>query len=1086
MIGKIILHEVRQRFFHWTTLLFFAMLIFQGIWYTKGNFDFYVNEGLLMNAAAIFYKNLAGGGMLMIIIVAIITGTALNKDLQYKTGQWVYTLPIHEKQFFLGRFLSAYAFNVIIAFGFVIGMLLVPYSGIGPEHRFGPTPIGQLLHGFAFLTMPNLFLLTSMFFFALVFTRKMAAGYLTILLTVVVFLVMQTTSESSGITTTLSLLDPFGYVATDGMILSLPTAERNTAYIPFSGNLFINRLVWLGFAVFLFLLTYFRFSFKRFLGDEKKKKNVKTTRQKQFTVSNVFNQKVGRPKLSFKTPDFLKKLLSLAILEFKNVVRPTSFRVILGIVLLMAILQNMFWNASYYIGPTVPLTSTMTFFRLSFGVFIMILLMVWAGELFFKDRTVKIHHITDTLPVPVWVTQLSRFFAMAAVSFVVAASFMVLGILAQIIKGGTALIELDLYIYDILGYNWGWLTYVLWIGLVFFISGLTGNRFLTHILCVGFFFGTILAFELGLAEQTRFAFAAVPGLEDYSEINGYGIWSISALWYFFMWTLLTLSFVLLGILFWSRGTGTVWWKKLGKRGHQLGWTGKLVALLALVGFFVLQSFIVKNVNDKGNFTPSAIEELESAEYEKNFGHLKTVVQPKIVHVDLKFDFHPNQRKASYQADMLLVNQSTTPIDSLFFNFEEHVSVEHLWFDGEALLPAIKNSEHRLYGYRLPHQLLPSDSLKLAVKAVKTYTGFTQSGEQSQPDLMFTGSFGHIRQFLPVLGYDSDRELLENRKREEHGLKKLTSRKAEVGNSMGLKEDFYAPDAQKVTGTITIGTEKGQMPIAPGRLLKSWEENDRSYQSFNITEPQPFNWYLASGSYQKNSSKAGEVQTHFLTSPKHQFNIPIYQKALHSTLSYIKAHMNAYPFKEVRVIEIPYYQEDFYAYPNTIAISEKEGWYADTTQLAEKSYLFHSLAAQTMRHWVASRINMANVQGVEMLSEALPEALAFQVLENEMGTKALNHILKKKKDYYDKERNNESNTEPPLLYADGADYLEPSKGAIALHQMRTAIGKERFMKILLEWTSHNPEEPKCFIDLYETLMQAVPKSEVEAIRKVFER
>ena len=197
-------------------------------------------------------------------------------------------------------------------------------------------------------------------------------------------------------------------------------------------------------------------------------------------------------------------------------------------------------------------------------------------------------------------------------------------------------------------------------------------------------------------------------------------------------------------------------------------------------------------------------------------------------------------------------------------------------------------------------------------------------------------------------------------------------------------------------------------------------------------------------------------------------------------------MNVYPFKAVRVVEIPYYQEDFYAYPNTIAISEKEGWYADTTHLAEKSYLFHSLAAQTMRHWVASQINMANVQGVEMFSEALPEALAFQVLENEMGTEALNHILKKKKDFYDKERNNESNTEPPLLYADGADYLEPNKGAIALQQMRTAIGKERFMEILLEWTSHNPEEPKRFIDLYETLIQAVPKSEVEAIKKVFER
>ena len=78
--------------------------------------------------------------------------------------------------------------------------------------------------------------------------------------------------------------------------------------------------------------------------------------------------------------------------------------------------------------------------------------------------------------------------------------------------------------YDMLGYNWGWLTYVFWIAVVFFVAGLTGNRFLTHILSVGAFLLVILAFELGLAEQTIYAYAAVPGLEDYSEISEYGIW----------------------------------------------------------------------------------------------------------------------------------------------------------------------------------------------------------------------------------------------------------------------------------------------------------------------------------------------------------------------------------------------------------------------------------------------------------------------------------------------------------------------------------------------------------------------------------
>ena len=168
MITKIIAHEVKQRFFHWTTILFFGLLIYQGFWFTKGNFDYYVNEGLLMNATSVFYKNLAGLGLFMFVIVAIVTGTSLYKDIQYKTAEWVYTLPVNEKKFYLGRFFSAYCYNVIIALGYVIGMLLVPYSGIGPDHRFGPAPLGQLLHGFVYFTIPNLFLLTSVFFFAMV------------------------------------------------------------------------------------------------------------------------------------------------------------------------------------------------------------------------------------------------------------------------------------------------------------------------------------------------------------------------------------------------------------------------------------------------------------------------------------------------------------------------------------------------------------------------------------------------------------------------------------------------------------------------------------------------------------------------------------------------------------------------------------------------------------------------------------------------------------------------------------------------------------------------------------------------------
>ncbi|MEL6650433.1 MAG: hypothetical protein AAFQ87_06445, partial [Bacteroidota bacterium] len=198
-ILSIIKSELKQRLFSWMSLIFFLMLVFQGIWYTKGTFDFFINEQVYMNASSIFYRNFAAMGMLMIIIIAIVTGGVLYKDIQFKTAGWVYALPINEKKFFVGRFIAAYLYLIILSSGLIIGHILVPYSGIGESHQFGPTPWGQLLHGWVLFTIPNLFFYVSLVFFAVVMTRRAATGYLAVFVVVILFLIAQTSSETGGV-----------------------------------------------------------------------------------------------------------------------------------------------------------------------------------------------------------------------------------------------------------------------------------------------------------------------------------------------------------------------------------------------------------------------------------------------------------------------------------------------------------------------------------------------------------------------------------------------------------------------------------------------------------------------------------------------------------------------------------------------------------------------------------------------------------------------------------------------------------------------------------------------------------------------
>lgn len=1082
MIGKIIQFELKRRLGQWTSLLIVLALVFQGIWYTQGTFDFYANQDLLMNAPAIFYKNLAGGGILMIIIVAIITGGVLYKDIEHKTSQWVYTLPVKEKGFFVGRFVSAYLINVILAFSYVIGMLLVPYVGIAEAHRFGPAPILQLLQGFALLLMPNLLLLTSFIFALVVVFKRLAAGYLGVLLLTVIFLVMQTAYESGNTTIFIQLADPFGYVATETLLETLSSIQKNTGFLPPTGIWLVNRFLWLGVSASLFFLAFSRFSFKRFINTSAKKK-VRETEEAKPEV--IHSKKRIRVTMAFGPLIFLKKLWTLSTLEFKNVVRPTSFRVILGIILLMAILQNLLLNANYYIGQTAPLTMGMTLFRLSYGVFIIILLMVWAGELFFKDKTVKIWQITDALPVPVWVTQLSRYIAMMGISFVMAASFLIIGVLTQVILGGAALIDWSLYAYDLLGFNWGWLTYILQIALVFFIAGLTGSRFLTHVLSVGIFFATILAFELGLAEQTIFAYTAVPGLEDYSEIIGYGVWTISGPWYFLMWTLLATTFILLGILFWDRGAGMVWYKKLTFRSKQLSWSGKVVAILVFAAFIWVRQIIIHEVVDHGKFTLSAVEEADAADYEVRYGFLKEAVQPKYRQLDLVFDYYPDEYKAVYEANMQLVALGGAAPSAIYFHFPEFVTVDQLTTaEGTPLTLREKDDRHHVWVYSIPEHSI-NDTLNLILHATKQYIGLSQSGLDPRMDLAAQGAFGNIHDYLPTLGYKDDVELIANRKREDHGLPRLATRMVSVGDKVGMATLALSPNALRVSGTVQIGTSEGQRPLAPGKLMRTWKENGRNYALHSISTPSNFNWQLGSFITEPRESTHGGLKYQIWSSPKHPFNLELYDSIVQTSYDFIQNNFGNFPHEEVRVVEVPYFGDKFYAYANTIAISEKEGWYADASGLKEKAYLYQGLSSQMIKLWLAANIPVANVQGAHMLLDALPEALALVHLEEALGKEAVEHMIKKKTDLYHKDRYNEPNTEPSLLLADGTDYLEENKGSVELYGLIKEIGLPQFVTLLQAWIDQNQHEFFEFESLYKQSIQALNAEKRGQFQQIFE-
>ncbi len=1081
MFKKIILFEINSRIKTPVFYLCVVLMLFQAIILTKGIYDYYITEAILINSSTVLYKNFTGGGMLYIIVIAVITGAVLYRDIEYKTAETIYTFPINEKKFFIGKFLAAFIINIMVTFGFVIGMFLLPYSGIGKPEDFGAPPILQMVQAYFLLLLPNIFILTAACFIPLVLTRKMASSYLGILMVTILFIILEGVSHTATNIGIIEILDPFAYVYVAEALDTVPTHLKNTTFLPFRPNFFINKILWLSLTFIGLFWAYKRFSFSYFIQKKSSKEKVETTNNINKSVLKLTPSTFPKVKLNHTTSAYISKFFRLAKLEFMNLVRPKSFRIIFGIVVLLFLLQNFLFNASHYIGAEQPLTTIMTVNRIILGAFIVILVLIWTGELIFKEKTTNLWQITDTLPLPIWVRLLSKYVAMAGVSLCLGFGIILAGLLTQVVKGYFNF-EIGLYIEDVLGYKWGWLNYLTLITLPFFIAALTGNRFLTHILSIGIFIFSIIAFDIGVIEDHRLGvLIGIPGLEDYSEISGYGIFSTASFWFFCLWSSLAIFFLFGAIYFWRRGVKNDFIKKISFRGEQLNWVGKFIALSSLILFFVLQSFIAKNIN--GNFKTLAEEEFKQADYEKRYKNLEIYPQPIIQNIEAKVDLFPQDRKVSYKATLLLENESNAAIDSLYINLTNFTIIEEIRIDNTVLTPVWEDTEHNIYGYYLPKTLMPSGEIEFQIMATKQYQGF--STVDPQEDLA-TNGLVLKRDLFPFFGYNSKKELDENKKRRNNDLERIVSKMPSITDSMALKQNYFSIDAHRVTAKLIISTSGDQQVVTSGKTVKKWAKDDRNYVNIEINDSSSFEMYIASAFYTKNSQVLEGIDTNFWYKESHHFNIDIYKDAVAYGLQYINTHFGTYFYKELNIAEIPYYGKSFYSSPNLILISEKEGWRADTSLEKVESYIYFSVITQLVKQQLLSYNEIANVQGVNMITIALAQAIALQAVQEKYGKEIIDSYLETKHNSYQKEKGNEANMEPPLIYADGSDYLEPNKGVIALFSLSSHIGFKLFNQTVYNCIKTNSNRPIVFKDMYQQLLKVVPDTKKEEVKRAFEK
>src|SRR5256714_13006896 len=167
----------------------------------------------------------------------------------------------------------------------------------------------------------------------------------------------------------------------------------------------------------------------------------------------------------------------------------------------------------------------------SFGLFLLVIIAFYTGELVWSERDVKMGQITDAMPVPNATALLAKFSALMAVLVLLLLVMMVTGIATQAASDYTRF-EIGLYLQALFGFRLVDLFLLAMLAMA--IHVIVNHKYLGHLLVLLAFLGLPFFFsQLGL-ERNLYQYGGDSGLQ-YSDMNRWGAFAHPFIWWKLYW-----------------------------------------------------------------------------------------------------------------------------------------------------------------------------------------------------------------------------------------------------------------------------------------------------------------------------------------------------------------------------------------------------------------------------------------------------------------------------------------------------------------------------------------------------------------------
>src|SRR4051794_1639675 len=520
-----------------------------------------------------------------------------------------------------------------------------------------------------------------------------------------------------------------------------------------------------------------------------------------------------------------------------------------------------------------------------------------------------------------------------------------------------------------------------------------------------------------------------------SDFNGAGSFWFGAAVLQFYWLCFALILAVIAHLLWPRGTDVAVRVRMRKMRRHLSPAPLALAGIAAVAMIATGAYAYHNIKQLNRYQTSDDVEKFQADYEKKYLKYEKLPRPVITKVTLDVQLFPKERRLLAKGRYDLKNETNAPIRDLHVR-QGDTDVKFLKLDvaGARLVSDDKRFGYRIYRFDQP--LAPGATTALTFASQVWHRGFRASAPAT--NVIENGTFANNFDFAPVIGMNRQNLLSDRAKRRRQGLP-AELRPAKLEDISATGRNYVGSDWAR--SDITLTTDAGQTPIAPGNRASDLSEGGRRTAHFVSSAPILNFFSIQSADYQVAQRNHNGIQLQVYYHKGHEWNVPKMLKAMGTALDYYRAHFGPYQFNYARIVEFPGYASFAQAFAGTMPYSESIGFNANTNDPTKIDFTTYVVAHEMAHQYWAHQVIGADMQGGTLTSETLAQYSALMVMKHLYGPDKIRRFLKYELDNYLRQRQTEAIEEVPLERVENQAYIHYRKGAVAMYLLQERLGED---------------------------------------------